>query len=120
MRDVRERSRGEVNRGLDDGLSKAFELALTPAICGVLGWLLDQRLEVTPLFTLLAFFLGVVGTSVSLWYRYDATMRAQEAEAAAARAARGPRRRLSEALPADVAPADAGADSSAAPLEHAT
>lgn len=94
MRDVRERSRGEVNRGLDDGLSKAFELALTPAILGVLGWLLDQRLELTPLFTLFAFFLGVIGTSLSLWYRYDASMKQQEAAAAADRASRGPRRRL--------------------------
>lgn len=93
MRDVRERNRGEVNRGLDDGLSKAFELALTPAILGVLGWLLDQRLGLTPLFTLIAFFLGVIGTSLSLWYRYDDTMKQQEAAAADARAARGPRRR---------------------------
>ena len=123
MRDVRERSRGEVNRGLDDGLSKAFELALTPAICGVLGWLLDQRLEVTPLFTLVAFFLGVIGTSVSLWYRYDATMKAQEAEAAEARAARGPRRRVTGALPADEAPAtpaDAPAGEMGTALGHAT
>lgn len=125
MRDVRERSRGEVNRGLDDGLSKAFELALTPAICGVLGWLLDQRLEVTPLFTLIAFFLGVIGTSISLWSRYDATMRVQEAEAAEARAARGPRRRLTEVLPvdvarADVAPGDAEAGGRAGTLEPST
>ena len=120
MRDVRERSRGEVNRGLDDGLSKAFELALTPAICGVLGWLVDQRLEVTPLFTLVAFFLGVIGTSVSLWYRYDATMKAQEAEAAEARAARGPRRRLSEVLPTEASPAGEAADGRAAALGPST
>ena len=120
MRDVRERSRGEVNRGLDDGLSKAFELALTPAICGVLGWLLDQRLEVTPLFTLVAFFLGVIGTSLSLWYRYDATMKAQEAEAAEARAARGPRRRLSDSLPTGGTPAGAAPGDGVAALEPST
>lgn len=91
-----------MNRGLDDGLSKAFELALTPAILGVLGWLLDQRLELTPLFTLVAFFLGVIGTSLSLWYRYDDAMKHQEAAAADARAARGPRRRR----PAPVVEAD--------------
>lgn len=102
VRDVRERSRGEVNRGLDDGLSKAFELALTPAILGALGWLLDQRLELTPLFTLVGFLLGVVGTSASLWYRYDASMKEQETVAAQARATRGPRRRRPDLTSADV------------------
>ena len=92
MRDGRERST-EVSKGFDDGLSKAFELALTPAILGVAGWLLDSRLEVTPLFTLVFFFLGVAGTSISIWARYDAAMQVQEAAAAAARAARPPRRR---------------------------
>jgi hypothetical protein len=82
-----------VQRGLDDGLSKAFELALTPAVLGVLGWLVDRELELTPLFTLIAFFLGVIGTSLSAWYRYDAAMRQQERVASEARAARPPRPR---------------------------
>lgn len=105
-----------MNRGLDDGLSKAFELALTPAVLGVLGWLIDQRLELTPLFTLVAFFLGVIGTSLSLWYRYDAAMVGQEAAAAEARAARGPRRRLTGVVSdPGAARADEGAE-----LESAT
>jgi F0F1-type ATP synthase assembly protein I len=89
-----ERSRGEVSKGFDDGFSKAFELALTPAVCGVGGWALDSWLGTTPLFTLLLALLGVIGTSLSLWYRYDAAMRAQEAAVAEARAARPPRRRM--------------------------
>lgn len=89
----RERSRGELGRGVDDGLSKAFELTLTPAVLGGIGWLVDNRLEVTPLFTLVLTFLGVVGTSISAWYRYDDSMRACEADLAAARADR-PRRPL--------------------------
>ena len=88
-----ERSRGEVSKGFDDGLSKAFELALTPAVLGVGGWLVDTRIGTTPLFTLVLSLLGVLGTSLSLWYRYDATMKAQEAAIAEARAARPPRRR---------------------------
>lgn len=90
------RDRRELQRGLDDGLSKAFELALTPAVLGVAGWLVDRELGVTPLFTLVAFFVGVIGTSVALWYRYDATMRVQERAASEARAARPPRRRRGE------------------------
>jgi len=93
VRNGREQSRGEVSRGFDDGLSKAFELALTPAVLGVAGWLLDARLEVTPLFTLVFFFVGVVGTSISIWARYEAAMKVQESAAATARAARPPRRR---------------------------
>ena len=107
-----------MNSGLDDGFSKAFELALTPAVLGVLGWLVDQRLEVTPLFTLLAFFLGVIGTSVSLWYRYDAVMKEQEAAAAEARATRAPRRRLTGAG-ADPE-ADVPGDRDGVDLESAT
>lgn len=86
--------RGEVNRGLDDGLSKAFELALTPTIVGVVGWVIDSRLGVTPLFTLLFFFLGIAGTSLAAWSRYDAAMAVHEQAAAAARASRPARRRM--------------------------
>ena len=111
-----ERSRGEVSKGFDDGLSKAFELALTPAVLGVGGWLLDTRIGTTPLFTLVLSLLGVIGTSLSLWYRYDAAMKAQEAAVAEARAARPPRRRMArtEAAPSGaedpVPTADLAAD----------
>lgn len=101
------RKPGELGRGVDDGLSKAFELTLTPAILGFGGWLLDGRLGLTPLFTLVFVFVGVIGTSLSAWYRYDARMRACEAEVAAARAAR-PRRHLG-ARPEPVAGDPAGA-----------
>lgn len=97
------RDRRELARGVDDGLSKAFELALTPAILGAVGWLVDRRLEVTPLFTLVLFFVGVIGTSVSAWYRYDAAMKAQELAAASARAARPPRTRRSDVGASEVA-----------------
>lgn len=103
MADGRERSRGEVSKGFDDGLSKAFELALTPAVLGVGGWWLDGRLGLTPLFTLLLSLLGVVGTSLSLWYRYDAAMKIQESAAAVARAERTPRRRRRDVAALDVA-----------------
>ena len=114
VQDSPARDRRELQRGLDDGLSKAFELALTPAVLGVAGWLVDRQLEVTPLFTLIAFFLGVIGTSLSLWYRYDATMRVQEQAASQARAARPPRARryaLVEAGTPEAGPIDAEATS---------
>ena len=103
-----ERRTGELGRGVDDGLSKAFELTLTPAILGVGGWLIDSRLELTPLFTLLLTFVGVIGTSLSMWYRYDDRMKVAEAEVAAARAAR-PRRHLGARPPVEPVDGDAEA-----------
>ena len=44
--------RREIRQGFGDGLAAAFELAATPAIFGVLGWLLDRRLDLFPVFTL--------------------------------------------------------------------
>lgn len=102
--------RGELNKGLDTALSKAFELALTPAIVGALGWLIDSRLGTTPAFTIVFFFLGVAGTSMSAWYRYDAAMTEQQALAADLRAARTPRRRPRVPSPFELALDEAGHD----------
>jgi hypothetical protein len=43
--------RREVESGFGDGLAKAFELVLTPAIFGLLGFGLDRWLGLTPLLT---------------------------------------------------------------------
>ena len=40
------------DKGFGDGLSAAFELVVTPAIFGFLGFLLDRLLGTVPLFTL--------------------------------------------------------------------
>jgi F0F1-type ATP synthase assembly protein I len=76
-----ERSRGEVSKGFDDGLSKAFELALTPAVLGVGGWLLDTRIGTTPLFTLVLLLLRL-GTSRLALVPLRRAMRHQEQVAA--------------------------------------
>ena len=41
----------EMRQGFGDAFAAAFELAVTPAIFGFLGWLLDGRLGTTPIFT---------------------------------------------------------------------
>jgi hypothetical protein len=73
--------RRDLYNGFGNGLSRAVELALTPALFGGLGWLLDRWLGLFPVLTLLIGFLGVVGTFVSTWYRYEADMKAEEARA---------------------------------------
>ena len=35
----------EMRQGFGDAFAAAFELAVTPAIFGFLGWLLDGRIE---------------------------------------------------------------------------
>jgi F0F1-type ATP synthase assembly protein I len=52
--------RRETNKGFGDGLQQAFELVMTPAIFGVLGYLLDRWLGTVPVFTLILSF-GVLG-----------------------------------------------------------
>jgi len=73
--------RRAVYNGFGDGLARAFELALTPAIFGGIGFLLDRWLGLAPLLTILLFLFGVVGTSYMAWVRYDAEMREQEQDA---------------------------------------
>ena len=77
--DLRERQ--DLNNGFGNAMSRAFELAMTPAIFGGLGWLLDRWVGTLPLFTLLLFLFGVAGTGYMAWFRYDQEMKAQEADA---------------------------------------
>ena len=51
----------EMRQGFGDAFAAAFELAVTPAIFGFLGWLLDSRIGTAPVFT-------IVLTSVTLAY----------------------------------------------------
>ena len=69
------RERRDLHNGLGDGLSRAFEFVATPAVFGVLGYWIDQRLELLPLFTLLLTFLALGVTTYLTWLRYDAEMR---------------------------------------------
>ena len=75
------RDRQDLYNGFGNGLSRAFELAATPAVFGVLGWLLDRWAGTLPLFTLLLFFFGVAGTGYMAWFRYEQQMKEHEADA---------------------------------------
>ena len=52
--------RRELNEDFGDGLSRAFELVLTPMVFGFFGYLLDGRLGTRPLF-MFVFFAFVFG-----------------------------------------------------------
>jgi F0F1-type ATP synthase assembly protein I len=70
----------QLNRGYSDGLSRAFEIVLTPLILGFLGRLVDGWLDTRPGFMIGFAALGVVGVFVKLWIGYDREMRAHEAQ----------------------------------------
>jgi len=69
----------ELYNGAGEGLSRAFELALTPAIIGGAGYLLDRWLGLVPVFTILFFLVAMAGLMARMYYGYDARMKQHEA-----------------------------------------
>lgn len=66
--------------GFGDGLARAFELAVTPAVFGFLGYLLDRALGSVPVFTIGLLLFALAGMFVRMWFTYDAQMREIEAK----------------------------------------
>ena len=75
------RERRELNNGFGNAMSRAFELAATPAIFAGFGWLIDRQLGTSPLFLLVLFFFAIAGVGYMAWKKYDAEMAAHEADA---------------------------------------
>lgn len=71
----------DLNRGFGDGMSRAFEIAVTPIVFGALGYGIDTLADTTPAFTIALAVFAVMGMFVRLWYGYDAEMRAHETRA---------------------------------------
>ncbi len=69
----------ELYNGAGEGLSRAFELALTPAIIGGFGYLLDRWLGLVPVFTIIFFLIAMGGLMARMYYGYDARMKEHEA-----------------------------------------
>jgi F0F1-type ATP synthase assembly protein I len=75
------RERRELNNGFGEALSRAFELAATPAIFAGFGWLIDRQLGTSPLFLLVLFFLAIAGVGYMTWFKYEEEMKAHEDDA---------------------------------------
>ena len=65
----------ELYNGAGEGMSRAFELALTPAIIGGLGYLLDRWLGLLPVLTIVFFLVAMAGLMARMYYSYDAQMK---------------------------------------------
>ncbi len=84
------RDRRELYNGFGDTLARAVELVVTPMLFGFGGHLLDGWLGTGAVFTALLAVFALAGTSVRMYYGYEAAMQAHEASAPWARRA-GPR-----------------------------
>ena len=68
----------ELYNGAGEGMSRAFELALTPAIIGGFGYLLDRWLGLLPVLTIVFFLVAMAGLMARIYYTYDAQMKDHE------------------------------------------
>lgn len=59
-------------------MARAFEIAVTPVLFGLGGWLLDGWWDTSPVFTVALAAWAVVGVFVKLWFGYDHEMRQHE------------------------------------------
>lgn len=64
-----------------------WEIAATPALLGLLGWLLDGSLDTRPIFTIIGACVGLLGAVANQYYRYVDRMNEAADERAAARQA---------------------------------
>ena len=83
----------EANKHLYNGFghsfARAFELAVTPAIFGFLGHLLDRALGTSPVFLIVFALFCVIGMGVRMYYGYDEAMQRHQDDAKWARPAKG-------------------------------
>jgi len=63
-----DRDRREMRQGAGDAFSNSFELIATPLIFGVIGWYLDRRLDIFPVFTLV---LAAIALTYGVWKLYS-------------------------------------------------
>lgn len=68
------RTKQDLNRGFSDALGRGVDLALTPVVFGLVGWLIDRALGTSPIFTIIVATVGVVGTAVKIKLGYDKEM----------------------------------------------
>jgi len=73
------RDKRDLYNGFGNGLARAFELAVTPAVFGGIGYLVDRQLDLVPVFTIVTLLFALAGMFVRMWFGYDQEMRAHEA-----------------------------------------
>jgi len=80
----------EMRQGFGDAFAAAFELAVTPAIFGFLGWLLDGGIGTTPIFTIVFTVVTLAYASYRLAHNYGQSLEQARVERRTAWQAEGP------------------------------
>ncbi len=70
----------ELKQGFGDAFAAAFELTVTPAIFGVVGWLIDRQLGTSPLFTIILVLITVGYAAWKMYRDYSQNLDQQAAE----------------------------------------
>lgn len=70
----------ELNNGFGNALSTAVELAVTPALCALIGWQIDRWLGTSPLFLLFFFAFTIGYVSWREYTAYGAKMTRHESD----------------------------------------
>ncbi|MDP1821373.1 MAG: AtpZ/AtpI family protein [Acidimicrobiales bacterium] len=68
----------ELNNGFGNALTAAVELAVTPALMGLVGWQLDRWLGTFPAIFIVLFVFTIAYVSWKQYRVYDAKMQRQE------------------------------------------
>lgn len=74
------RVKQDLNRGFSDALGRGVDLALTPVVFGLIGWLIDRVAGTSPVFTIIVATLGVLGTGLKIKLGYDKQMTAYDGD----------------------------------------
>ena len=62
-----------INSGVHDAMWRGhggWEMALSPALFGWLGWLIDGRIDTRPVFMVIGVLLGLGGSVANQYYQY--------------------------------------------------
>lgn len=72
--------RQDLYNGFGNGLALGFELAVTPAVFGAIGYGLDRWLGLLPVLTIVFVLLAVAGLSVRQFAAYTVRMKLHDTE----------------------------------------
>ncbi len=73
-------AKADLYRNMGDGFARAFELAVTPTLFGLMGYGLDRWIGILPVLTIVFALVAVVGMLLRTWYGYVYRMEALEQE----------------------------------------
>ncbi len=69
--------KAELHQGMQEGIARGhggFDIALTPMLCGLLGFWIDSQFGWVPVLTVAFTVLGFIGVVVKTYYVYQYRM----------------------------------------------